>query len=168
MRDLRVVIYGAGTAGIGIADQIRDALAVQGKKSKEDASKQIWCIDKQGLVLESDESLSTAQRSYARGDNEQPTSGRTLLDVIRTVKPHVLIGASTKPKAFTQEIVTEMARHVQRPIIFPLSNPTRLHEAEPKDLIAWTNGKVLTATGSPFPPVEFQGRTHVISECNNR
>lgn len=87
--------------------------------------------------------------------------------MIKEVKPHVLIGTSTKPKAFTKEIVTEMASHVDRPIIFPLSNPTRLHEAQPTDLIEWTKGKALVATGSPFPPVKFEGKEIEIAECNN-
>jgi malate dehydrogenase (oxaloacetate-decarboxylating) len=83
------------------------------------------------------------------------------------VKPHVLIGTSTRPKAFTQEIVKEMASHVERPIIFPLSNPTRLHEADPKDLNQWTKGKALVATGSPFPPVKYEGKEYEVAECNN-
>jgi malate dehydrogenase (oxaloacetate-decarboxylating) len=87
--------------------------------------------------------------------------------VIKEVKPHILIGTSTKPKAFTKEIVTEMAKHVDRPIIFPLSNPTRLHEAQPSDLIEWTDGKALVATGSPFPPVKYDGKEIEIAECNN-
>jgi malate dehydrogenase (oxaloacetate-decarboxylating) len=87
--------------------------------------------------------------------------------VIKAVKPHVLIGTSTKPKAFTEEIVTEMASHVDRPIIFPLSNPTRLHEASPEDLNKWTKGKALIATGSPFPPVKYEGKEYEIAECNN-
>ena len=90
-----------------------------------------------------------------------------LLSVIKEVKPHVLIGTSTKPGAFTEEIVREMAKHVERPIIFPLSNPTRLHEAKPEDLFKWTDGKVLCATGSPFPPVKFKGKEYDIAECNN-
>jgi malate dehydrogenase (oxaloacetate-decarboxylating) len=80
------------------------------------------------------------------------------LSVIKQVKPHVLIGTSTKPGAFSEEIVREMAKHVERPVIFPLSNPTRLHEAKPDDLFKWTDGKVLVATGSPFPPVEFNAK----------
>jgi malate dehydrogenase (oxaloacetate-decarboxylating) len=92
---------------------------------------------------------------------------RSLLEVIKKVKPHVLIGTSSMPRAFTKEIVQEMAKHVSRPIIFPLSNPTRLHEAVPQDLYDWTDGKVLTATGSPFPPVEISGQKREIGECNN-
>lgn len=168
MKDVRVLVFGAGTAGIGIADQIRDAIAVESGKSKEEATRQIWCVDKPGLLLQSHgEDLSAAQRDYARSEPEWENGDTSLLDVIKKIKPHVLIGTSTKPRSFTQEIVQEMAKHVKRPIIFPLSNPTRLHEAVPSDLIEWTNGSVLTATGSPFPPVEFEGQTIEISECNN-
>jgi malate dehydrogenase (oxaloacetate-decarboxylating) len=111
--------------------------------------------------------LTPAQVQYAREDTEWQGKDRSLLSVIREVKPHVLIGTSTKPKAFTQEIVSEMASHVERPIIFPLSNPTRLHEATPSDLTHWTKGKALVSTGSPFPPVTYNSRTIDIAECNN-
>jgi malate dehydrogenase (oxaloacetate-decarboxylating) len=171
MHNIRVVIFGAGTAGIGIADQIRDAIAVESDQSRENATRQIWCVDKPGVLLQSmKDDLTPAQHDYARPDIEwQDTSvdKRSLLEVIKKVKPHVLIGTSTKPRAFTKEIVQEMAKHVNRPIIFPLSNPTRLHEAVPQDLFDWTDGKVLTATGSPFPPVEFSGQKREIGECNN-
>jgi malate dehydrogenase (oxaloacetate-decarboxylating) len=171
MKDLRVVVFGAGTAGIGIADQIRDAIAVESNQSKEHAANQIWCVDKPGLLLQSmKDKLTPAQHDYARADLEwQDTDAdhRSLLDVVKRVKPHLLIGTSTKPRAFTKEIVQEMAKHVTRPIIFPLSNPTRLHEAVPQDLFDWTDGKVLTATGSPFAPVTSNGRKREIGECNN-
>ncbi|KAF2168467.1 hypothetical protein M409DRAFT_65437 [Zasmidium cellare ATCC 36951] len=170
MKDLRVVMFGAGSAGTGIADQIRDAIAVESGKSKEEAVKQIWCIDKPGLLLQSmKDDLTPAQHPYAKADGEwKDANQKSLLDVVREVKPHVLIGTSTRPKAFTKDVVQEMAAHVDRPIIFPLSNPTRLHEADPKDLFAWTDGKVLCATGSPFPPVETpDGKKREIAECNN-
>jgi malate dehydrogenase (oxaloacetate-decarboxylating) len=112
--------------------------------------------------------LTHAQTPYARSDSDW--SGKdhgNLLAVIKEVKPHVLIGTSTKPKAFTREIIEEMASHVSRPIIFPLSNPTRLHEADPKDINEWTKGKALIATGSPFPPVEYGGKEYEVAECNN-
>jgi malate dehydrogenase (oxaloacetate-decarboxylating) len=83
------------------------------------------------------------------------------------VHPHVLIGTSTKPKTFSQEVITEMSAHVDRPIVFPLSNPTRLHEADPKDINEWSKGKALIATGSPFPPVTYNGITYEVAECNN-
>lgn len=163
-------MYGSGTAGTGIADQISDAIAVESEKSKEEALKQIYCIDKPGILLESmKDNLTPAQHPYARPDRDfEGVDGKSLLEIVKHVKPHVLIGTSTKPKSFTKEVVQEMAKHIDRPIIFPLSNPTRLHEADPKDLFEWTDGKVLTATGSPFPPVETKdGRIREIAECNN-
>lgn len=112
--------------------------------------------------------LTSGQEPFARNDEEWPEdNGRDLQAVIKHVKPHVLIGTSTKPKAFTEEVIREMAQHVERPIVFPLSNPTRLHEAQPNDIYKWTEGRALVATGSPFPPVEYGGRTYEIAECNN-
>ncbi|KUJ24671.1 uncharacterized protein LY89DRAFT_693246 [Mollisia scopiformis] len=169
LADMRMVVFGSGTAGTGIADQVRDAIAADSGKSKEDAAKQIWCVDKPGLLLKSQgDKLTHAQVPYAREDSDW--SGKehsNLLSVIKEVKPHVLIGTSTRPKAFTEEIVKEMASHVDRPIIFPLSNPTRLHEADPKDINQWTKGKALIATGSPFPPVKYEGKEYEVAECNN-
>ncbi|OGE51591.1 hypothetical protein PENARI_c013G06078 [Penicillium arizonense] len=169
MEEVRVVIFGSGTAGTGIADQIADTITTEAHRSKSEASKQIWCIDKPGLLVKSlGEKLTPAQKSFAREDEDWPADeSRDLLSVIKKVHPHVLIGTSTKPKAFTEDIVREMAKHVERPIIFPLSNPTRLHEAEPKDLYEWTEGRALVATGSPFPPVEYGGAKYDIAECNN-
>ena len=107
--------------------------------------------------------LTKGQLPFAREDSEwQDADHRDLLSVIREIKPHVLIGTSTKPKAFTEEIVREMAKHVDRPIILPLSNPTRLHEADPKDINQWTEGRALIATGSPFPPVQYNGREYEV------
>ncbi|EME46796.1 malic oxidoreductase-like protein [Dothistroma septosporum NZE10] len=168
--ELRFVMFGSGSAGTGIADQILDAISVESGKSKEEAVKQIYCVDKPGVLLQSFKNdLTPAQHPYAKPDEDwKGADHKSLLDVVKKVKPHVLIGTSTKPKAFTKEVVQEMAKHVDRPIIFPLSNPTRLHEADPKDLFEWTDGKVLTATGSPFPPVETKdGRKREIAECNN-
>ncbi|KAJ5638558.1 hypothetical protein N7528_000948 [Penicillium herquei] len=169
LEDVRIVIFGSGTAGTGIADQIADTIATETRKSKEDASKQIWCIDKPGLLVKSmADGLTPAQTPFAREDTEWPEEQhKDLYSVIHNIKPHVLIGTSTKPKAFSEEIIREMARHVDRPIIFPLSNPTRLHEAQPQDIYNWSNGKALVATGSPFPPVEYDGVSYEIAECNN-
>ncbi|KIW00715.1 uncharacterized protein PV09_07700 [Verruconis gallopava] len=169
LADIRVVMFGAGTAGTGIADQIVDAIAHESEKEKEEARKQVWCVDKQGLLLRSQkDELTNAQIPYARDEKDwEGNENNGLLRVIQKVKPNVLIGTSTKPGAFTEEIVREMAKHVDRPIIFPLSNPTRLHEAKPEDLFRWTDGRVLCATGSPFPPVEYNGKKYEIAECNN-
>ncbi|KAF2138248.1 uncharacterized protein K452DRAFT_234426 [Aplosporella prunicola CBS 121167] len=167
--DLRVVLFGSGTAGTGIADQLKDAIAVDTDKSKEEAGQQIWCVDKPGLLLKSKkDDLMPAQVPYARDDKEwEGKQHDDLLSIVREVKPHVLIGTSTKPDSFTKEVIEEMAKHVDRPIIFPLSNPTKLHEANPNDLFEWTKGRCLVATGSPFPPVEYEGEKYEIAECNN-
>ena len=121
-------------------------------------------MDKPGLLLKSQGGyLTPAQTIFARDDQEwHGKEHGNLLSVIKEVKPNVLIGTSTRPKAFTKEIVQEMAKHVERPIIFPLSNPTRLHEADPADLHEWTQGKALIATGSPFPPVEYKGKKYEV------
>lgn len=128
------------------------------------------CIDKQGLLFDNDPDISIAQKPFARPSSEWPerADSKSLEKVISVVKPHVLIGTSTRPGSFTEEVVREMAKHVERPIIFPLSNPTRLHEAKPVDLYKWTDDKALVATGSPFPPVEGKnGQKYEIAECNN-
>jgi malate dehydrogenase (oxaloacetate-decarboxylating) len=126
-------------------------------------------VDKLGLcVKHHGDKLTSAQKPYARGDDEFAIQDKIdLLTVIKRVKPNVLIGCSTQPGSFTKEIVQEMASHVDRPIIFPLSNPTRLHEAQPQDIADWTKGKALVATGSPFPPVKYEGKEYEIGECNN-
>ncbi|CAI7633896.1 unnamed protein product [Penicillium glandicola] len=168
LEDVRVVIFGSGTAGTGIADQISDTIATETGKSKDEASKQIWCIDKPGLLVKSlGDKLTEGQRAFAREDDEWSDSDRDLLSVVKKVHPHVLIGTSTKPGSFTDDIVREMAKNVEQPIIFPLSNPTRLHEAKPADLYKWTEGRALVATGSPFPPVTHNGKEYDIAECNN-
>ena len=119
------------------------------------------------LDSEADE-LTTAQKPFARSAKDwKGKDTKSLQAIIREVKPHVLIGTSTQPNSFTEQVVKEMAKHVERPIIFPLSNPTRLHEARPHDLNEWTEGKALIATGSPFPPVEYNGKKYEVAECNN-
>ncbi|ETI28731.1 hypothetical protein G647_01182 [Cladophialophora carrionii CBS 160.54] len=169
MTDLRVVLFGAGSAGCGIAEQVQTAIATESKKSKEEVANQIWCVDKPGLLLDNmNDTLSIAQKPYARKAAEwEGKDTKSLQSVVAEVKPHVLIGTSTKPGSFTKEVVQEMAKHVDRPIILPLSNPTKLHEAKPEDLIHWTDGRALVATGSPFPPVKYNGKEIEVAECNN-
>ncbi|QIW98744.1 hypothetical protein AMS68_004262 [Peltaster fructicola] len=170
LKDSRVLMFGAGSAGLGIAGQIADAIAVEGEKDKSEAYKQIFCIDRPGLLLESDsDKLTSGQKPYAKPDADfsELKDKSSLADIISVVKPHILIGACGVPKVFTKEGVQEMAKHVERPIIFPLSNPTRLCEAVPQDLYDWTNGKVLTATGSPFDAVTTNGKQVDIAQCNN-
>jgi len=168
--DLRVISFGAGSAGTGIAEQISAAISTDAGISKEEAKKQMYLIDKQGLLLDNDDTLSIAQKPFAHPASKWSESEDELKDLktmISKIKPHVLIGTSTVPGAFTEDAVREMAKHVERPIIFPLSNPTKLHEAQPEDLFKWTDGKALVATGSPFPPVEHNGTKHEVAECNN-
>lgn len=169
MKDVSVLCYGAGTAGTGIADMVCQAIAVESEKSKEEAARQVWLIDKPGLLHQGmEEELTPAQRPYALSRVPEGVVGTKLESVIAAFKPHVLIGTSTHAGAFTESAVKEMASHVERPIIFPLSNPTRLHEAVPSDLLRWTDGRALVATGSPFDPVTLDsGETYEISECNN-
>lgn len=117
------------------------------------------------LLKSHGDKLTPAQVPFARDDSEWPDKEKLdLLSVVKTVKPHVLIGTSTKPGAFTEEVIREMAKHVERPIVLPLSNPTRLHEAQPKDINDWTEGRALIATGSPFPPVEYNGTKYEVGK----
>jgi malate dehydrogenase (oxaloacetate-decarboxylating) len=115
------------------------------------------------LLKSKKDQLTPAQIPYAREDGEwQGKNHNDLLSVVKEVKPHVLIGTSTVPGSFTENVVKEMAKHVERPVIFPLSNPTKLHEAKPQDLFDWTEGKALVATGSPFAPVKYKGKEYEI------
>lgn len=166
----RVVVFGAGTAGIGIADQVRDAMVRVGL-SDEESHNRFWCIDRNGLVTDNMEDLLDFQIPYARKEAEvsdwEQNDAIGLAEVVKHVKPTILIGTSTVAGAFKEEIIKEMASHVERPIILPMSNPTPLAEAKPADLIEWTEGKALVATGSPFEPVTYNGVTYVIGQSNN-
>ena len=173
LRNQRIVIFGAGTAGIGIADQICRAMVREGL-SRQDAARRFWCVDRHGLLkTDMAEDLREDQTAYARpaGESKRRTSddmeGGSLAEVVRRVKPTMLIGASTLAGGFSQDIVREMAAHAERPIIFVLSTPPLQAEANPADLIAWTEGRGLVATGSPRAPVTFRGVTYVIAQVNN-
>ncbi|NJC69890.1 NAD-dependent malic enzyme [Planosporangium thailandense] len=170
MRDQRILIFGAGTAGIGIADQLRDAMARDGL-DRDTATRQVWCVDKQGLLTDDMTDLRDFQVPYARPAGEVAGWARDgridLAEAVARVRPTMLIGTSTAHRAFTEPIVKEMARHVDRPIIFPLSNPTERIEAMPSDLIPWTDGRGLVATGIPVPPVTYRGVTYAIGQANN-
>jgi malate dehydrogenase (oxaloacetate-decarboxylating) len=171
MRDQRIVIHGAGTAGIGIADALRSAMIRDGLCPQE-ATARIYALFRHGLLVTGNSQLRDFQVPYARAtaeveswaDNDVPI---TLDQVVTRVRPTILIGTSAQTGAFTQAIVQDMAAHTQRPIIMPLSNPTSRCEALPEDLIHWTNGRALVATGSPFPPVTHHGRTFQIAQANN-
>lgn len=172
-RDQRIVLFGAGTAGIGIADQLRDEMVRDGLDHRE-ATSRFWCLGRHGLLTaDLAPSLRDFQVPYARSAAEVAHWERngsgciSLAEVVRRARPTMLIGASTIPRAFTEPIIREMASHVERPIILPLSNPTDLSEAVPADLVAWTDGRAMIATGSPFPPVTEGGITYEIAQANN-
>ena len=165
--DQRVVIFGAGTAGMGIADQIRRIIVDDGL-SEAEATRRFWCVDKQGLLLDDMKDLRDFQQPYARPHDEVSAwSSTDLAGVVANVKPSIIVGTSTVGGAFSEDIVREMAKHVDRPLIFPLSNPTERIEAIPADLIAWTDGKALIGTGTPWDPVSYNGVDYEIGQANN-
>ncbi|HWG25307.1 NAD-dependent malic enzyme [Actinospica sp.] len=170
MREQKLVVFGAGTAGVGIADQIHDAMMRDGARA-EQATSQIWLVDKQGLLTSDMTNLRDFQKPYARKPEEVSgwSGGGTisLLETVRNAAPTVLLGTSTAHGAFTEAVVKAMAQGVERPIILPISNPTSQIEAEPQDLIAWTNGKALVATGLPFGPMQYDGVTYNFGQANN-
>ncbi|MGB8475953.1 MAG: NAD-dependent malic enzyme [Candidatus Acidiferrum sp.] len=172
MREQQIVFLGAGSASTGVADYLRAALVEEGL-SNEEACSRFWMVDREGLLHTSRADLTPEQRVYAQPlarVSSWPRSGQAnfgLLDVIRNMRATILVGLSTSGSAFTEAVVREMAGKVERPIIFPLSNPTDRSEAHPADLYRWTGGRALIATGSPFPPVHFEGRSIPVSQCNN-
>jgi malate dehydrogenase (oxaloacetate-decarboxylating) len=174
LRNQRVVIFGAGTAGIGVADQLRHIMMREGLSPVE-AAKRFWCVDQHGLLTaEMTGHLLDYQVTYARPPAESKAwrheggeNGVSLAEVVRRVHPTMLVGASTAADSFTEAIVREMAAHTERPIIFVLSNPHARAEANAADLIAWTDGRALIATGSPSSPVTYKGVTYVIGQVNN-
>ncbi len=172
MPDQRIVIFGAGTAGCGIADLIRTEMVSDGLTA-EAASRRFWCIGRQGLLVDDMGELREFQRSYARPAAEVAAwkrdgeRGISLLEVVSRIAPTILIGSSGVAGAFGESVASEMAKGAARPIILPLSNPTALAEAIPADLIRWTGGKALIATGSPFDPVIDNGVTYTIAQANN-
>jgi malate dehydrogenase (oxaloacetate-decarboxylating) len=182
LRNQRVVIFGAGIAGIGIADLIRDVMIDEGLSIGE-APRRFWLVDAHGLLTsDMGDRLHDYQAAYARPAAEvrgwrgegpdakaigASASAINLAEVIRRVRPTILIGTSESAGAFTEAIVKEMARHTERPIIFPLSSPPALAEATPADLIAWTDGRALIVTGGPFTPVTYKGITHVIGQAES-
>ena len=166
--DQRVMIFGAGSAGVGIATQIFEEFKQQGL-SEAEARSHIYLIDKQGLLFEDTEGLTDGQKRFVRqrDEFENADSLKDLYNSVKTIHPSVLIGTSTTPGMFNEQVVKEMASAVKRPIIFPLSNPTELAEATAKDLIHWTDGQALIATGIPSKPVVYNGITYNIGQANN-
>jgi malate dehydrogenase (oxaloacetate-decarboxylating) len=173
LTDHRIVIFGAGTAGTGIADQLSAAMRATGL-GEDAAAARFWAVDRAGLVTDAMPALTPGQRRYARAAAEvagwlrDPSLGGIgLAEVVHRVHPTILIGTSTVTGAFTEHVVRDMAAHCARPVILPMSNPTSMSEALPADLIAWTEGRALVATGSPFPPVDYRGVRYEIGQANN-
>jgi len=168
----RAVIFGAGTAGAGIAGELRDAMVAAGLAEAE-ATGRIWALARRGLITDDMDGVRDFQRPWARPAGEvagwqRDADGHIgLEEVVRQVGPTILVGTSTQPGAFTEAVVRAMAQRCERPIILPLSNPTRLSEADPEDLLRWSDGRALVATGSPFPPVTHDRITYVIGQANN-
>lgn len=160
--------FGAGTAGVGIANMLFDELVREGLSEKE-ARKHFYLVDKQGLLFEDTEGLTPGQKAFVRKRCEFDNADEltNLEAVVKAVHPTVMIGTSTQPGTFTESIVKEMAAHTKRPVIFPLSNPTRLAEAKAEDLLKWTDGRALVATGIPAGDIEYNGVTYNIGQANN-
>jgi malate dehydrogenase (oxaloacetate-decarboxylating) len=166
----RVVIFGSGTAGVGIADQIRVVMVRDGL-SEDEATRRFWCVDRQGLLVDDMDSLRDFQTTYARPRSEVADWGADgtigLLEVVEKVHPTIIVGTSTVGGAFTEQVIRAMAKGVERPLIFPLSNPTERIEAVPADVIHWTDGRGLVGTGTPWPPVTYKGTNYRIGQANN-
>jgi malate dehydrogenase (oxaloacetate-decarboxylating) len=175
LAEQRIVIVGAGSAATGIAEQLVAAMTLDGL-SENQARSTIWLLDRRGLVHTGRADLDAAKRLYAQpwegaygaaSTSISASEAPSLEEIVARIHPTILIGTAAMPGAFNETIVREMARHVERPIIFPLSNPTAKSEAVPADLIAWTDGRALIATGSPFPPVAYGDHLPPIGQCNN-
>ncbi|MCM3736316.1 NAD-dependent malic enzyme [Bacillus cytotoxicus] len=172
LKDQRIVVFGPGAAGIGNADQMADAMVLE-EVTREEAHDRFWAVDYRGLLTDETPDVLNFQKPYTRQVDEVKDWDKNeegiiaLMEVVRRVKPTILIGTSGQAGAFTEEIVKEMAKHVERPIILPMSNPTPLAEAVPENLIKWTDGKALIATGSPFANVEYKGVSYEIGQSNN-
>lgn len=168
LTDQVYLCYGGGTAGAGIASRVLREMVVDGL-SEEEAYKRFFMVDKQGLLFDDMDDLTPEQRPFAkkRSDFANVDQLTDLLEVVKTVKPTILVGTSTQPGTFTKEVVEAMCENAERPVIFPLSNPTKLAEATAKDLIEWSNGKAFVATGIPSDDIEYNGVNYVIGQANN-
>ncbi|MFL2019840.1 malolactic enzyme [Weissella hellenica] len=166
--DQTYITYGAGSAGVGIANRVLQEFINAGLTAEE-ARKHFYLVDRQGLLFDDDENLTPEQRPFARSRAEfaEAADLTTLEATVKAVNPTILVGTSGQAGHFTEEVVREMAAHAERPIILPLSNPTKLHEAIPEDVINWSEGRALVATGMPFEPVHYDGVTYHIGQANN-
>ena len=168
LSDQTYLCFGGGTAGAGIASRVLREMVSEGI-SEEEAYKHFFMVDKQGLLFDDMDDLTPQQRPFAKKRSDYPNADKLtdLLEVVKTVKPTILVGTSTQPNTFTKEIVEEMCKITDRPMIFPLSNPTVLAEASAKDLITWSDGKAFVATGIPADTVSYKGVDYVIGQANN-
>ena len=168
LTDQVYLCYGGGTAGAGIASRVLREMVSEGL-SEEEAYKRFFMVDKQGLLFDDMDDLTPEQKPFAkkRADFSNANKLTDLLEVVKTVKPTILVGTSTQPNTFTKEIVEAMCENTERPMIFPLSNPTKLAEASAKDLIEWSDGKAFVATGIPADTVSYKGVDYVIGQANN-
>ena len=168
LTDQVYLCYGGGTAGAGIASRVLREMVSEGL-SEEEAYKRFFMVDKQGLLFDDMDDLTPEQKPFAkkRADFSNADKLTDLLEVVKTVKPTILVGTSTQPNTFTKEIVEAMCENTERPMIFPLSNPTKLAEASAKDLIEWSDGKAFVATGIPADTVSYKGVNYVIGQANN-
>jgi len=168
LTDQEYLCFGGGTAGAGIASRVLREMVTMGL-SEEDAYKRFFMVDKQGLLFDDMDDLTPEQRPFAKKRSDYPNADKLtdLLEVVKTVKPTILVGTSTVPNTFTKEVVEAMCENTERPMIFPLSNPTKLAEATAEDLIAWSDGKAFVATGIPAGTVSYNGVDYVIGQANN-
>lgn len=171
LSEQKIVFLGAGAAGCGIAEQIVDQMCVEGL-TEQQARSQIYMVGRDGLFTENTAKIESFQQPFVHSNAELADwqfqgDFPFLEEVIKNSKATVLIGVSGQPGLFTESVIKTMANGCERPIIFPLSNPSKKIEAHPKDLIEWTNGQAIIATGSPFTPISFNGNTYVIPQCNN-
>ena len=168
LTDQVYLCYGGGTAGAGIASRVLREMVSEGLY-EEEAYKRFFMVDKQGLLFDDMDDLTPEQKPFAkkRADFSNADKLTDLLEVVKTVKPTILVGTSTQPNTFTKEIVEAMCENTERPMIFPLSNPTKLAEASAKDLIEWSDGKAFVATGIPADTVSYKGVDYVIGQANN-
>ncbi|MCR3760624.1 NAD-dependent malic enzyme [Clostridium felsineum] len=166
IKNHKILVFGGGTAGIGVSDQLLLEKIRSGLSMKE-ALKDFYIVDRQGLITEDMSDLTEGQKKYARLKNEFNKPLKDLAEIVSAVKPTVLIGTSGVHGAFTEAVVKNMAKYCERPAIMPISNPTKLAEAKAVDIINWTDGKALVVTGSPSAPVEYKGITYTIGQANN-
>lgn len=172
LKEQRFLFFGAGSAGIGVAELLTQAMMEQGM-AREEAKERIYVMGRKGIAHSGVPGLDDLKKRFAQKEERlegwqvENREEISLIEAVRHVRPTILIGTSTQPSAFNEEVVTEMKKHAPRPIIFPLSNPTSRSEAHPEDLLKWSKGQALIATGSPYPPVNYGGRELVIGQCNN-